>query len=54
MNSYEEMGNAILLANEGQQQIARALGVWIASATASFRKTAASMFSRATPSVRDA
>ena len=53
MNSFEDMGNAILLANEGQQQIARALARWLAGSVASFRKTMAGAFGRA-PRTRDA
>lgn len=54
MNSFEEMGNAILLANEGQQQIARALAQWINGSAARLRRTIAGVFGRAAPSVRDA
>ncbi len=51
MNSFDDMGNAILLAHEGQKQIAQALLDWFAASTVRVRKALAATLAKVTPSV---
>ncbi len=51
MNSFEEMGRSLILAQEGQRQLAAMLNAWIADSAKRLLKSLGNALSKVGPSV---